>query len=109
MIEEVQKKLNIKNIKNHFGHGSVKIHFITHLKDTPEHIKYRYTALVDVDASIKQVGLELVTLIDDSHVPFKEIFVFNSQSASSYDATVLEHVNLFLELIHNKSTSLIVE
>lgn len=109
MIAEIQKKLNIQGIKDHFGQGPLRIHFITDLNDTPKHIKYRYTAVVDLESSVKQIGLELVTLIDDSHVPFKEIFVFNSQHVSAYDSTVLEHVNLFLDLIHNKSSSLIVE
>jgi len=109
MIDHVINKLDLKNILNHFGHSLSKIHYITNLEDSPEHIRYRYTAFLGDEKKVIQVGLELVTLIDNDYVPFKEIFVFHPSQASSYDSTILEHVNLFLDLIHTRSSVLIVE
>ncbi|NCT55658.1 hypothetical protein GW755_02310 [bacterium] len=109
MLEEIKKKLDIGKISLIKEKKASKIHYITDLDDTPKHINYRYTALLSSGLSVDQVLLEFVTKIDGEYVSFKELFIFKATYLNSYDPTVLEHVNLFLDLIHSGSNTLVVE
>lgn len=108
MLDEIKKKLNISKVSLLQDKTGSRLHYVTSLDETPSHIKYRYTGVYDNDFIIKQIGLEFVTLIDDEYVSFKELFIFDVVHADSYDNNVLEHVNLFLDLVHSGCKSLIV-
>lgn len=65
-----------------------------------------YSAVLDQNEQMQEIGLDCVTEIDGEHVPFKKIFNVKSANFDTVDIIIKEHIQLFGQVLQLKPKTL---